>query len=103
VGVARIEPERRLEELWHRWEKALAGEVEIVGEPALGHEEADELLGGLDVVAVLESDGGKDGAFDRKGLAVRAEWPFYRRGVPVVVVRTLALQRVGNRASCSAS
>ena len=57
VRVARVEPERLLEQLRHRRQHALAGEVEIVGEPALGHEEADELLGGVDVAAVLEDHG----------------------------------------------
>ena len=71
---------------------------EIVGKPALGHEEADELLGGRDVAAVLEDQARHDDAAeDRKGLARWAKRPFDRGRVLVVVVGPLALQRVRNR------
>ena len=43
---------------------ALAGEIEIVDQPAVGHEEADELLGGVDVGATLEGHGLVDSAFN---------------------------------------
>ena len=49
MRVARVEPERLLEQLRHRRQEAVAGEVEIVGEPALVDQEADELLGEGDV------------------------------------------------------
>ena len=57
MRVARVEPERLLEQLRHRRQQALAGEVEIVREPALGHQEAHELLGRVDVAAGLEDRG----------------------------------------------
>ena len=57
-----------VEQLRHRRQNALAGEVEPVGEPALGHEEADEVLGGRDVAAVLEDHGAQQNTLmDRKG------------------------------------
>ena len=45
VRIAGIEPERLVEQLGHRRQQALAGEVEIVGKPAFRYQEADELLG----------------------------------------------------------
>ena len=101
VGVARVEPERRVEQLRHRRQDALAGEVETVHEPAFGHEKAHELLGGWRRAAVLEDHSLED-ALDWKSLAVGAERPFDRRGVLVVVVGTLALSAFGSRACRSA-
>ena len=97
MPVARIEPERSLKQLWHRRHEALAGEIEIVGKPALGHEEAHELLRGLDVAAVLEHHGREEQAHDRESLAVRAKRPVDRRGVLEVVLRSLALESVWDR------
>ncbi len=68
-----------------------------MGEPALAHEKTDELLGSFNVAAIFECHGRIERAEDRKSLAVRAERPFDRGGVLVVVLRTLALERVGNR------
>jgi hypothetical protein len=57
VRIARVEPEWRIEQLLHRGQHALAREVEVMREPALGHEEAHKLLGGGDLVAILEHYG----------------------------------------------
>jgi hypothetical protein len=97
VRVARIEPERLVEELLHRRQHALAGEVEVVGKPALGHKEAHELLGGRDVAAILEDHSDGDGALDRKRLAGLTERPFDRGGVLIVVVGPVRLERVDDR------
>jgi hypothetical protein len=43
------------------------------GQPALGHEETDELFGRSDVGAVAEHHGKMDGGDDRKRLARRTE------------------------------
>jgi hypothetical protein len=97
VRVVRIEPERLVEQLPHRRQHALAGEVEVVHQPPLANEEAHELLGGRDVVAILEDHCRRDGALDRESLASRAEWPFDRGGVLVVVVGPVRLERVDDR------
>ena len=52
VRVARVEPERLLEQRRHRRQDAVAGEVEPVRQPALADQEAHELLRGRDVPAV---------------------------------------------------
>ena len=48
-----------LDQLAHRRQDAVAGEVEPMGEPALAGEEADELLGGGGVAAGLEDHGAR--------------------------------------------
>ena len=55
VRIAGIEPERLVKERWHRRQNELPREVEPMREPAVGHQEADELLGGRDVATVLEN------------------------------------------------
>ena len=45
VRVARVEPERLVDQLAHRRQVAIAGEIQPVGEPAFLGEEADEVLG----------------------------------------------------------
>ena len=57
VRVARVEPERRIEQLRHRRQVALGGEVKIVREPAVLDEEAHELLGQRNMPAGLEGYG----------------------------------------------
>jgi hypothetical protein len=59
VRVARVEPERRLEQLRHRRQHALAGEIEVVGKPTLGHQKTDELLGGGDMATPLKTAAAK--------------------------------------------
>ena len=97
MPVARVEPERLVEQLRHRRQQALAGEVEIMREPALLHEEAHELLGQGDVSARLEGRRRIEAGPDGERLAVGAIRPFDRRRVLVVVLRPLALERVGDR------
>src|SRR3954451_21584166 len=59
VRVARVEPERLLDQRRHRRHEAVPGEVEPVREPALADQETHELLGRRGVPAVPE-DGGLD-------------------------------------------
>ena len=70
-----------IEQLRHRRQQALAGEVEIVREPALRHQEAHELLGRGDVAASLEDHG-------REERAVRSAsgWPSAPIGHSIVAV-----------------
>jgi hypothetical protein len=68
-----------------------------VHQPALGHEEADELLGDRDVAAVREDHSRKDKAHDRKGLPARAKGPLDGHRVLVIVLGPLALELVGDR------
>jgi hypothetical protein len=89
VRVARVEPERCLAQFRHRRHKSLASEVEVVGEPALCDEEAHELLGGIGVAALPEDRRSPEQAHDRKSLAARAERPFDRCGVLVVILGPL--------------
>ena len=49
VRVARIKPERLIEQLRHRRQHALPREVEVVSEPTFAYEKAHELLGQGDV------------------------------------------------------
>ena len=60
VRVARIEPERLLDQLAHRRYEAVAGEVQPMGEPTFLGEEAHEVLGERRAPAGLE-DHGRDG------------------------------------------
>jgi hypothetical protein len=66
MRVARVKPERLIEQLLHRRQHPFTGEVEIVREPALGDEETDELLGVGDVAALLEHHSKIDVATNRK-------------------------------------
>ncbi len=66
-GPARTAPEQ----LRHRRQHALAGEVEIVGEPALADQEAHEFLGVVDVAAVLENHGAIDEGLDGEAAGRR--------------------------------
>ena len=97
MRVAGVEPERAVEERRNRRQHALAGKVEIVHEPAIGHEEVDELLGGGDVAPVFEDHGLRVAPFDRKGPARGIRRPFDRGGVLEVVVGPLGLERVRDR------
>ena len=45
---------RRIEQLWHRRQVTVAGEVEIMREPAIGYQKVDELLGQRNMAASLE-------------------------------------------------
>jgi hypothetical protein len=97
MRVTRIEPERLLEQLRHWRQKTLTGKVEIVRQPPLSDQEANELLRGRDVAAVPEGYRRKDVARDRKGLTMRAKWPLDCGGVVVVILGTVALERVDDR------
>ena len=90
MRVARVEPERRIEQLRHRRQQALGGEVEIMHEPALAHEEVHELLGEGNMPPSLEGLGRKEAGADGERLAVGASRPFDRRSVLVVIFGTLA-------------
>ena len=57
VRVARVEPERLLDQLAHRRHEAVAGEVQPMGEPAFLGKEADEVLGERRIPAGLEDHG----------------------------------------------
>ena len=103
VRVARVEPERLLEQLRHRRHDAVAGEVEPVREPAVLDQEAHELLGQRNVPARLEDRGRIEAGPDGERLAVGAIRPLDRCGVLVVVVRTLALSAFGIESECSPS
>ena len=87
VRIARVEPERLLQQRRHRRHDAVAREVEPVREPALADQEPHELLRGRNVPAALE-----DGSLDMPGpdgerLAVGGVRPRDRDRVLVVVVR----------------
>ena len=56
VRIARVQPERLLDQLAHRRQPLVAGEVETVGEPAFLGQEADELDGEPRISAGLEDD-----------------------------------------------
>ena len=92
-----VQPEWRIEQLRNRWQHALAGEVEIVRQPALADQEAHELLGGATLLAVLEDHSAIDNVSMANCWPSGAERPFDRRGVLVVVLGPLALERVGDR------
>jgi hypothetical protein len=53
VRVARVEPERRIEQLLHRRQQALTRKIEIASKPAVLAQEADELFGGSDIGATF--------------------------------------------------
>jgi hypothetical protein len=94
VRIAGIEPERRIQQLRHGRQQALGREIEIVREPSLAHEEADEFLGGGDVGAVIEDHGTEEIAYNGESLAIRAERPFDGGAVLVVILWPLVFQRV---------
>jgi hypothetical protein len=71
VWVARIKPERLIDELRHWRQDALARKVEIVHEPALSDEKADKCLRDGRMAAALENCSKERRASDRKGLARR--------------------------------
>ena len=79
MPVARVEPERLLEQLRHRRQHALTGEVEIVREPALADEETHELLG-EDLAAGLEGRGAL------KPAVMASGWPSAPSGHSIVAV-----------------
>jgi hypothetical protein len=57
----------------------LAGEVEVVREPALADQEMYELLGGRDVLAVFKDRGAVERSLDGERLAMGAGGPSGRR------------------------
>ena len=57
MWVARVEPERLLDQLAHRRHEAVAGEIQPMGEPAFLGKEADEVAGERGISAGLEDDG----------------------------------------------
>jgi hypothetical protein len=87
-GVARVEPERRLEQLRHRRQRALLGKVAVVREPALANQEAYELLGGSGVLAGPEDREAIERGLDGERLPVSGGGPVDGHGVVVVVVRS---------------
>ena len=78
MRVARIQPERLVDQRRHCRQEAFGREVEIVSKPAIGHEKTDERLGHSDVGTVLEDDRRVDVARNRAGLAIRTERPLDR-------------------------
>ena len=75
------------------WVGSARRKVEIVHEPALGHEKADELLGRRR--CPLKNHAGGDLAIDREWFATRPKWPLDCSDVLIVVVGPFALERVG--------
>jgi hypothetical protein len=59
--------------------RMLAGEVEVVREPALADQEMYELLGGRDVLAVFKDRGAVERSLDGERLAMGAGGPSGRR------------------------
>jgi hypothetical protein len=97
MRIARVQPERLLDELAHRRQPSVTGKRQPVGDPAFLSQEADELAGESRIGALLEDDGVDEPTVDDKRLAVRAVGPVDGHGIPVVVVGTRLTQRGGDR------
>jgi hypothetical protein len=93
VRVARIQPERLLDQLAHRWQQAVAGKVQPMRKPAILRQEANERLGQLMIDAFLEDHGARDEPDDDDRLAVRALRPVGGHSVRIVVVGPCRAQR----------
>ena len=64
VGVARVQPERLLDQLAHRRQNFISGEIEPVREPAFLGQEPDEVAGKRRIRAGLEDHSAKQGTID---------------------------------------
>src|SRR5687768_9829362 len=62
MWIVWVQPERLLQQRWHRRHDAVAGEIEPMGEPALAGQETHELFRDRNVPALLE-----DGTIDIPG------------------------------------
>ena len=69
-----------IEQLRHRRQEALAGEVELVREPALADQKAHELLGQANVPASLEGRGRV------AAVSMASGWPSAPSGHSIVAV-----------------
>jgi hypothetical protein len=96
MWITRVEPERRIQQLWHRRQQAILRKIEPMGKPALANQKAHELLRGPDMPTLFEDRGFEEGRDDGECPAVDAARPLYGDQVLGLVLKPRCPERIWN-------
>src|SRR5262245_46753279 len=103
MRVARVEPERLLDELGYRRQPTISREVEIVGKPAIFDQKTNELLAKRGRLFSPEHRPPVYATIYGHRSMIGILWPFDGCDVAAVVIRPQRLDRVRDRRSAFAT